>query len=278
MLAHILFMFVCGISLSQAVSDPHQVTLRWLRLGGLIAVALLAVAALSLFVAGGPQIGDDDSYQAISRQSRWVVLELAVTGGLAIGQLMLVQLAHRQAQRLTALAAFAGTATIIWTLNLPHDTLEQIGLQEACTDPSITNLALTRSVANLVGAGLVGGCLMTMLIGHAYLAAGGQMSQAPFMRLVIMVAVLLTLRLILSALVDIRIYVSTQPSGFEGVWVQVMVLARYAVGLIVPALFITMTYDCVRRRANQSATGILYVTTVLVSIGEGTALALHGSM
>ena len=45
----------------------------------------------------------------------------------------------------------------------------------------------------------------------------------------------------------------------------------YAVGLIVPAVFTYMTYDCVRRRANQSATGILYVATVLVIVGEGIA-------
>ena len=44
MITVILLVIVGGISLSQAVSDPHQVTLRWLRLGGIIAVTLLAVA------------------------------------------------------------------------------------------------------------------------------------------------------------------------------------------------------------------------------------------
>jgi hypothetical protein len=50
--------------------------------------------------------------------------------------------------------------------------------------------------------------------------------------------------------------------------------ARFLVGLIVPAVFVYMIYDCVQRRANQSATGILYVATVLVVIGEAAALSL----
>ena len=44
-----------------------------------------------------------------------------------------------------------------------------------------------------------------------------------------------------------------------------------------PAVFVYMIHDCVKRRANQSATGILYVATVLVVLGEGMAMALLGS-
>jgi uncharacterized membrane protein YgdD (TMEM256/DUF423 family) len=35
-----------------------------------------------------------------------------------------------------------------------------------------------------------------------------------------------------------------------------------------------MAHDCIRRRATQSATGILYVTGVLVFVGEIVALHL----
>ena len=45
MIAVTLLMIVGGIGLSQAVSDPHQVTLRWLRLGGIIALSLLGVTS-----------------------------------------------------------------------------------------------------------------------------------------------------------------------------------------------------------------------------------------
>jgi hypothetical protein len=51
-------------------------------------------------------------------------------------------------------------------------------------------------------------------------------------------------------------------------------LTRWAVGLGVPAAFIYMAHDCIRRRSTQAATGILYVTGVLVFIGEIVALYL----
>ena len=52
---------------------------------------------------------------------------------------------------------------------------------------------------------------------------------------------------------------------------------RYAetlVGLGVPAAFVYMAHDCIRRRSTQSATGILYVAGVLVFLGEMVALYL----
>ena len=53
-----------------------------------------------------------------------------------------------------------------------------------------------------------------------------------------------------------------------------LILTRFLVGLAVPAVFVYMAHDCIKRRATQSATGILYVAGVLVFIGEITALYL----
>ncbi len=52
------------------------------------------------------------------------------------------------------------------------------------------------------------------------------------------------------------------------------VITRWLVGLVIPGVFIYMAYDCIRRRATQSATGILYVTGILIFIGEIIALYL----
>lgn len=60
-------------------------------------------------------------------------------------------------------------------------------------------------------------------------------------------------------------------------WDVVMMTGRFLMGIVVPAVFTWMTLDCVNRRANQSATGILYVACVLVVLGEGMALALWRS-
>ncbi len=53
-----------------------------------------------------------------------------------------------------------------------------------------------------------------------------------------------------------------------------LMLTRWLVGLAVPFVFIYMAHDCIRRRATQSATGILYVCGILIFIGEMIALPL----
>ena len=129
----------------------------------------------------------------------------------------------------------------------------------------------------LLSQGLLGGFLMTMLLGHAYLTAGGEMTQAPFRRLVILLAILLALRVATSGTGALWPYLAGQAnvSGHMArLWDMVMITARFLVGFVVPGVFMYMIYDCVTRRANQSATGILYVATVLVILGEGMALAL----
>src|SRR5262245_58099176 len=93
MISVILLMFAAGIGLSQAVSDPQQVTLRWLRLGGIIAISLLAVAAvLDLFA---------------DMQTRYVTWkQLLFPGIMCVLQLMATQLAKRKFQRVAAAGLF----------------------------------------------------------------------------------------------------------------------------------------------------------------------------
>src|SRR5262245_58689004 len=94
MIAVILFMFVAGICLSQAASDPNQVTLRWLRLGGIIALSLAAITGVFRAVGGGE----------LDRS----MLTLYVASIMAIvAQLIAVQLAHRKTQRIAAAVAAA---------------------------------------------------------------------------------------------------------------------------------------------------------------------------
>lgn len=271
MIAVFLLMLVGGIGLSQAVSDPKQVTLRWLRLGGIIALALLAVIAT--IIALSPRDPDLDAL--------WMVGGGLTFAAVAV-QLLAVQKGWRTPQRIAACGTFAAVAGAVFFLI----TTMAWGWQEAGATPDgyVATPALQSflpySLVLPIGAaaGLLGGFLMTMLLGHAYLTAGGEMTQAPFLRLVKMLAILLVLRAVASVAFGLWPYLSAEadPSinPFEATWNTVMLVARYLVGLIVPAVFTYMTWDCVRRRANQSATGILYVAGVLIIVGEGTALAL----
>ncbi len=260
MIATMLLLLTAGIGLTQAISDPFAVTLRWLRLGGVIAVTLLVVAVA-----------------AVVRSDGWSQSG-AIAGVVApavafLVQLMAVQLGYRRRQRIAAGLGFV-LATISASVSaayiLSHHTPES-----AETPLSIaTWISLTATVA--ISGGLLGGFLMTMLLGHAYLTAGNEMTQAPFRRLVLMLAALLLLRAIFSAIFGIAPWLGAEKTGSQ-LWLMMMIVARYAVGLLVTAIFTWMTYDCVRRRANQSATGILYVAGVLIIIGEWSALSLLDS-
>ncbi len=251
MIVVLLLMIVGGIGLAQAVSDPHQVTLRWLRLGGIIAVTLLAVAAAIVLVTGA-----NDFAAAF-----WVMAGL--TGMGFVAQLVLVQQAKRKAQRLAAAAGYA--LACLTAIEAVHGSDGQQVLAHAGVLLSIP-----------IGVGLVGGFVMTMLLGHAYLTAEGQMTQDPFRRLVLMLAWLLGLRAVASIWLGLYPY-ATDPVQTASMWHTLMITARYLVGLVVPAVFTYMIWACVNQRANQSATGILYVAGVLVIIGEGIALGLLGT-
>ena len=262
MITVILLVIVGGISLSQAVSDPHQVTLRWLRLGGIIAVTLLAVAVtIEMSRLGRSSVGSLAVLTEPELQSTdWALLTLTATTLMI--QLTATQKAKHQIQRRAAGCGFllaSGTAGIIVTHHLT-------------TAINLPSIAFTTALS----AGLVGGTLMTMLLGHAYLTAGNEMTQKPFMRLLLMVIILLALRLIFSVMWGGYSYYTSSRTGPNS-WNLMMIMTRYLVGFGVPSVFAYMTYDCIKRRANQSATGILYITYVMVIIGEGAALALLGA-
>lgn len=230
MIANLIILLVGGIGFAQAVSDPQQVTLRWLRLGGLTSVALLAAAVTLTVMSAGASAAQP----------------LVAPCVFAVAQLMLVQLGLRFAQRVAA--------ALLWF------TVAYLG-------------EMADIVTLLTASALLGGYLMAMLLGHAYLTAGNEMTQSPFARLVkIMLAVLL-LRAALSAAFAALPYFNEVHERTQS-WNLIMITARYAVGIVVPLIFTFMTLECINRKANQSATGILYVAGVLIILGEGAALAL----
>jgi hypothetical protein len=286
MVAVLLLLFAGGIGLTQAVSDPQQVTLRWLRLGGIVALSLLAVAATTLAFNPIHTVARD-----VGLVWGWdVPLACAV---VFVVQLIAVQRGKRGLQRFVAAVAFLVCAVLasIALTQIAGEAFHRLTIQQHFPDmnlgggvhvhDSYVQVSFTPLLIPVAAtsSGLLGGFLMTMLLGHAYLTAGNEMTQAPFRRLVLLLAGLLIARAALSAAFGLWPYLTSTETlqGGQRMWNTVMLTARYAVGLIVPGVFTYMTHDCVRRRANQSATGILYVATVLVIVGEGIALALLGA-
>lgn len=250
MLVTLLILMIGGIGLAQAVSSPNEVTLRWLRLGGLVAIGLTAVAAVMQTAGGWPPVAR--------------AIEFAFVAAACIVQLLTIQLGWRRIQRGAAFALFAA-AVVAAVGNLRDAAPPDSGLVGA-------SFAAVY-VAAALDAGLVGGTLMTMLLGHAYLTSSNEMSQRPFRRLVIAAGTLIVVHLAVSILFGIRPFMAIDAPGRS--WVTMLIAARLLVGLVAPAVFTWMVHDCVRRRANQSATGILYVTLIVIIIGQGLSFELY---
>jgi hypothetical protein len=258
MIVVMLMMIVSGIGLALTVSRPQLVTPAWLRLGGVIALVLLAVA----FVLGRAS-GD--------RSARAIQFVHLFTALLFAAQVIAAQQGRGGTQRALAFGGWLAAAFIAMNLVL-RSTLPSAAF--GAVDAGF-KLAAT-AAATLVGGGLLGCVLLTMLLGHAYLSSGDRMTQRPFGNLVVLFAVLLALRAALAIVGAVHYFSGAEPHGAH-VWDVTMIVARFGVGLLVPGVFTWMIHDCVRRAANQSATGILYVTLILVFIGEGAALTLMKS-
>jgi hypothetical protein len=298
MIAALLLMIVAGIGLTQAVCDPNAVTLRWLRLGGILAVTFGAVALAATV------IGDMNEQKLPASRSIDAILIVLVVLLPAIVQLLTVQVGERTMQRVAAGASFVILGGVAWgavaaiaITDAPpanHNTLidntaispENPNSNSPATNstsPSNPKTSTSKStsllrnfsllISTYLSAGLLGGFLMTMLLGHAYLTAGNEMTQAPFRRLIVMIAVLLLLRTLGSVVFGLIPWLNRPPSN-HNLWPTMLVTTRFAVGILVAGIFTYMIHDCVKRRANQSATGILYVAAVLIIIGEMVAISL----
>jgi hypothetical protein len=238
-----LILLAGGVMLAAALSDPRQVSQTWMRLCGRIALALTALAFFSW-------VRREETVHA-GQIASWVIITAMFAGPLAFVQ----KEARLQVERFSAAIAFV---VAVWAgmAILPRDV----------------SLRPTTPLALGGVAAMTGLVLMDMLLGHAYLTAS-QMTQRPFARLNFALAIVLLLRAILAGGVAPWMQHVRPIPMFWASW-GIILGTRYLVGLIVPALFIYMAHDCIRRRANQSATGILYVAGILVMIGELTGLYL----
>ena len=242
-----LILLAGGIMLAAVISDPRQVTLLWLRLCGIVALSL---AGLSFFFV----LRRDDG------RSTMQLTAYALTFAGILGQLGFVQVAKRDIQRVFSLIAYL-VAIVVGFLILPRDAVPRERIVDVSTAVALSGIAAM--------TGLV---LMDMLLGHAYLTAS-KMTMKPFARLNAAVAFVALLRLI-SSTAGVYVLNSIHPVrmlwGVHGL----LMLTRWLVGLAVPFVFLYMAHDCIKRRATQSATGILYVCGILIFIGEMIALPL----
>jgi hypothetical protein len=256
-----LILLAGGVMLAAALSDPRAVTLHWLRLAGIIALCMAGLAVF-FYVRRGPLAELPLLYRRIQ------IGLIAGTVVAILAQLAFVQVAWRRTQR--ALAAAALVLAVLAGANILHGLMHAAGRAVPFPPKGLSIALQTLSCAGV--AATTGLALMDMLLGHAYLTAS-KMTIAPFRRLNLALAAVIGLRLVMSTL-GVWLLVRWRPVemlwGVHGLFM----LTRWLVGLGVPAVFVYMAHDCIKRRSTQSATGILYVAGVLVFIGEMVALQL----
>jgi hypothetical protein len=233
--------------LSAAISDPHAVILRWLRLAGIIALCMAGLAGVFI-VRGG---------NTAKPQAAGLVLVIISI----LGQLAFSQIAFRWTQRVFAgvgfvLAIMTGALLMHRNLSPRAGGMSMVPLDVACAFAAAT----------------MGFALMDMLLGHAYLNAA-EMTMTPFLRLNTALAIVMICRSILSV-AGTFIVQSLRPMEMFWNLFGLYIGTRWLVGFIVPGIFVYMAHDCIKRRATQSATGILYVAGVLIFIGEIIGLYL----
>jgi hypothetical protein len=252
-----LILLAGGIILAAAISSPAQVTLNWLRLCGILALVMAAISLFFYFTR------DAQPAQLSSQMRNIQVALLIATVALILAQLAFVQVAWRRTQRIIAAAGFV--FAVLAGTNLLHEMMIPLGTATKYP-PKMWSMTVQSLAAAGIGAAS-GLALMDMLLGHAYLTAS-KMTIAPFRRLNLWVAAMLIIRVLLATAATIAMP--------RDVWMRdgLFILTRWLVGLIVPAVFIYMAHDCIKRRSTQSATGILYVAGVLIFVGEIVALYL----
>jgi hypothetical protein len=251
-----------GVLLAAAVPDPKSVTLHWLRLAGILALCMAGLALLFFLAFREPAAGATLRFGAILGG------QLAATTVAILAQLAFAQTDRRGAQRVCALVGFL--LAVMAGTGLLHERMIAAGSATRFAPKAFAVALQALSAAGV--AAMTGLVLMAMLLGHAYLTAS-RMTMAPFRRLNLALAATVVLRIAV-AVGFVLLLQRTRP--VELLWGRygLFMLTRWLVGLAVPAVFVYMAHDCIRRRANQSATGILYVAGVLVFIGEIVALHL----
>lgn len=241
---------ICGMSLMWCCMPRAQVTSGFFRIQMLVTLGLGVLTALT---AG--------SFTTDNPESALVSADLVgILGGLLAGTSFLGSvmwtLERRRAGSVLAFVV-AGLSGITLLLSVA-----QIGVWQ-------TPAGWLLWMSELSTAALLGGSVTGMLLGHWYLTAP-TMSIAPLGRLTLFFGVAVVVRLLLSSL---SLYLEWDE--FAGTTQWVWLSLRWLAGIVGPLAVFVMTWQILKYRNTQAATGVLFVGVILTFIGEMTASLLY---
>jgi hypothetical protein len=234
-----------GLILSLLLTSWHEVPLRFFRIQNQVILGVLVLAGLDQYRSGGPSPG-------LGLIVAGVILAYLATVSWGLGL-------PRIAIPAGVLAAMVTAAWMIVASRSPH--------------PLVWTLNASSRIAS--GA-LVGATLTAMLLGHYYLIAPA-MTTDPLKRSLSVILAGLVVRGLLAGL---AIWVAQAEFLGPGVgdrspnWT--FLAMRWGMGFAGVALSAYLARRTAEIRSTQSATGILYITTIFALFGELASLVGSG--
>lgn len=253
-IAVFLYALVGGMLLVLATGRVSQLAWRFLQLIGFLVLALATTLTLWIYRSG---LGPD-----------FEVPLMAIVAGAAcsVGAMALAlgaPFAVRSQGAYTANCALAGSAGLVAACSI--FLAAHAGLQES---------AITAGLAimnQILGAALLGSITIAWLLGHAYLTAT-KMTIAPLRHFSRLLSWAIVARLVFLLVSFAAAYLLAETTGvhiveeLRNAWI--VALLRVGLGIVAVGIFAYMVADCVKLRATQSATGILYFGSLFAYVGE----------
>ncbi|MEK6644127.1 MAG: hypothetical protein AABZ08_09475 [Planctomycetota bacterium] len=256
MLPTFLAQFAAGCYLAVAGSAIQQSGWKYLRLMAVVCLCLTLIALVTML--RDPVAGQDAQRE---------VVKYGLSLGLLFGGVWLFANAGqgeavRNTQRLWPLLAGLCCLVAAVALVLRPDTLIRYPGADRITAPLISS-----AVTTILGAGMLGTVTAAMLLGHRYLT-DTDMPIAPLRRLAKIYLIVVGLRFVWLGFASIPVFsAGFHPRG-DYTWFWLMVCIRGGVGVFGTGVFAWMVWDCVKRRATQSATALFYLSMIFVFLGE----------
>jgi hypothetical protein len=254
MIAQFALLLVVGMSLMWGLMPRARVTAGFFRIQMLIVLGLSVLALLTL----GRLV--DMSGEPLAEP--WLLTARVATG---------------------AIAFMAYVGSVLWTLDRrPGGTVCVFAILAA----SIVSVILSRGgflwltspsgaflfLSNFATAGVLGGAVTGMLLGHWYLTAP-TMSIDPLKRLSLLFGVAVAVRLVVS-LVGCVLGGQNLQDGTHWTWFAM----RWLAGILGPLVISIMALRILRYRNTQAATGVLFAGVILTFIGEMSAALLYSEL
>jgi hypothetical protein len=243
-----------GMLAVTATGRPDQIAWRFLRLVGCLVLAMVSLVTVWSIVHGGA---------VVSGRAAWSLRLGMVAAAAAVTVVLAAPFAASLSRVFRGVCAFGGACGI------GAGVLPCLGLLGDA--PRHVTVLMLLVAAQTLSALFVGSITVAWLLGHAYLTAT-RMTIAPLDHFGRVLGWMVGTRLVfvLGSLALALLLGGTGESSVARHLAEswMVALLRIGVGLGAVAVFAYMVRACIRLRATQSATGILYFGSVFAYVGE----------